>query len=640
MDIPFKRIVWNEHETSLLIDAFEQVRCHAISRNEAITHLSKRLRNRMILDGIAINEKYRNVAGIDLQLLSIECSVNEEGVIKEDNQLSGVFYKVLWQSINERSLFEDVLKQANLLYPEIDEPTVVLSTQSVAEYPFSNFNDNQAIVAEPSEIQYVQEPVCNWNAINTDSKEKELKQRIQSILIDKFPKGFRLGSTISYKRFSSIYTSIYNEEILIDIDNLEQCVKECGIQYRGLVYVPLIMLDEETKNELFEYIEQQFAQGISCIYYNVLFEIFSQQFLGQTMIDGEMLRLYLEFYNEDGEYHFDKQKFSKGEYAKVDINAEVLDYVKAQGGCVTEGEVVKALSYLPKVEVIEAFSTNRQTLVLASMKTRFHIDNFQLEDVDKIAIINYLEQEIADMQYVTFTELFDKMAAISPRVIDNNMQFTQTGIRTALSSILGNDFCFIGSFISSYDNPVSIKDAYIGMGRGRESFSIEEVQDMATDFKTPINFEALAEHNIRISEEKFVRKDTIHFDVDAIDNAIALFCPGEFISISEVNTFAAFHDCGYRWTPFLLESYLFSYSKLFSLKHMRFNKSTVTGAIVRNSSHFGGYTDIMAVALAKADVKLDKTTSLTYLSEKGFIERRRLKTIDEVIKRAKILKIK
>lgn len=123
-----------------------------------------------------------------------------------------------------------------------------------------------------------------------------------------------------------------------------------------------------------------------------------------------------------------------------------------------------------------------------------------------------------------------------------------------------------------------------------------------------------------------------------VDKAISLFCKDEFVSITEVNTFSAFPECGYRWTPFLLESYLYSYSKMFTLRHKAFNKTSVTGAIVRMSSQLTDYLDIMATALAHAGITLDKQSSLDFLAQNGYIERRRLDTIDDVIRRAVILK--
>lgn len=801
MEIPFKRVVWNEHEAALLVDTFEKVRNGVVSRDKAIVNLSKRLRNRMVLDGIAINERYRNVAGMDLQLLSLERSVDSNGNLVENNHLSQTFLTIYLLSKNERKTYNAILSDANLLYPNVYDEVIFPDGSTNAVHPYEWYESEQtnSFVNEAKDVEYKAYSSFDWNkceavllvdgyyqiskriivredvvsmfikrcsnrssvvnrrvlpsiedvskayrdiellkeerktsvindelqkafnmyhndearfyevlcnakqlyplarssyfgtsAVPAASSEqtnfvskqygeqtikeiekefagksiitetasenslskytldsfsyarkticKNVDEKLLVILAKNFSKGYRLNSPIARKRFVMYYTKEYGKDLEIFDEQIDLKISEAGIVYNGMVYVPSSMINETTKHFLFNYIEDQFASGIVCIYYNVLFEHFSQQFLGQTMVDGEMLRYYLEYYNVENTYHFGEQYFSKEVAVNIDINEEVLDYVKAQGGCVTEEEIAAAFVHLPREKVIEIFSGHHKTLVLSSIKKRFHIDNFQLEDIDKIAIVDFLSKEIASMQYVTFSELFDKMKIIAPRIIENNMQFTQTGIRTALSSLLADKFHFAGGFISDYDNPVSVQDAFISMGRGRELFNIEEVEMMANDFNAPINFEALAENNVRVSEEMFVSKDYIAFDIELVDKAIATFCKDEFVSIAEVNTFAAFPDCGYRWTSYLLESYVYSYSKLFTLKHKAFNKTSVAGAIVRKTSHFTDYLDIMATALANTGITLNKQSSLEFLVQNGYIERRRLNTIDDVIRRAETLK--
>ena len=655
MEIPFKRVVWNEHEAALLVDTFEKVRDGVVSRDKAIVNLSKRLRNRMVLDGIVINEKYRNVAGMDLQLLSLERSVDSYGCLVENNHLSHTFCKIYLLSRNDREAYNAMLSDANMLYPEISNEVMFSngSLNTMHSYEAYEIEQTNSFVNEEKDVEYkasgsfmVESPIDNslpksnlapishaFKTININ-----LEENVLAILAKNFSNGYRLNSLIAHKRFAMYYTKEYGKNMDIYDDQMDAIISKVGIVYNGMVYAPSKMIDETTKQSLFDYIENQFANGIVCIYYNVLFEHFSQQFLGQIMVDGEMLRYYLEFYNIENKYHFDEEYFSQEMSANIDINQVVIDYVKAQGGCVTEDEVSAAFEYLPRERVIEAFSSNRQKLVLSSMKTRFHIDNFQLEEIDKIVIVDFLSKEIASMQYVTFSELFGKIAEIAPRVIENNIQFTQTGIRTALSCLLSDKFHIIGGFISDYDNSVSAYDAFINLGRGRESFNISEVEVMANDFNVPINFEALAVNNVRVSEDIFVSKDYITFDTELVDKAISRFCQNEFISILDVNTFTAFPECGYRWTPYLLESYLYSYSKMFILKHKAFNKTSVAGAIVRKTSCCTDYLDIMALALANADISLDEKSSLDFLAQNGYIERRRLNTINEVIRKAEKMK--
>ena len=505
----------------LRVDTFEKVREGVVSRDKAIVNLSKRLRNRMVLDGIVINEKYRNVAGMDLQLLSLERSVDSNGNLVEGNHLSQIFCKIYLLSRDERETYNTMLSDANLLYPEIPDEEIFPDANANVVHSYISYEDEQidSFVSEAKDVEYnacqafivetsIENPLSKSN-IDTISHackiiSESVDEEVLTILEKNFSKGYRLNSPIARKRFAMYYTKEYGKNVNIFDDQMDLKISESGIVYNGIVYAPSKMIDETTKQSLFDYIENQFANGIVCIYYNVLFEHFSQQFLGQIMVDGEMLRCYLEFYNIKNMYHFDEEYFSQEMSANIDINQVVIDYVKAQGGCVTEDEVSTAFEYLPREKVIEAFSSNRQKLVLSSMKTRFHIDNFQLEEIDKIVIVDFLSKEIASMQYVTFSELFGKIAEIAPRVIENNIQFTQTGIRTALSCLLSDKFHIIGGFISDYDNSVSAYDAFINLGRGRESFNISEVEVMANDFNVPINFEALAVNNVRVSEDIFV----------------------------------------------------------------------------------------------------------------------------------------
>lgn len=455
MEIPFKRVVWNEHEAALLVDTFEKVREGVVSRDKAIVNLSKRLRNRMVLDGIVINEKYRNVAGMDLQLLSLERSVDSNGNLVEGNHLSQIFCKIYLLSRDERETYNTMLSDANLLYPEIPDEEIFPDANANVMHSYISYEDEQidSFVSEAKDVKYnacqafivetsIENPLSKSN-IDTISHackiiSESVDEEVLTILEKNFSKGYRLNSPIARKRFAMYYTKEYGKNINIFDDQMDLKISESGIVYNGIVYAPSKMIDETTKQSLFDYIENQFANGIVCIYYNVLFEHFSQQFLGQIMVDGEMLRYYLEFYNIENMYHFDEEYFSQEMSANIDINQVVIDYVKAQGGCVTEDEVSTAFEYLPREKVIEAFSSNRHKLVLSSMKTRFHIDNFQLEEIDKIVIVDFLSKEIASMQYVTFSELFGKIAEIAPRVIENNIQFTQTGIRTALSCLLSS----------------------------------------------------------------------------------------------------------------------------------------------------------------------------------------------------------
>lgn len=65
------RIVWDEYETALLIDTFWQIEKTPNRKQELIKGLSDALRQKAINSGVTIDEKFRNVNGISMQLSPI-----------------------------------------------------------------------------------------------------------------------------------------------------------------------------------------------------------------------------------------------------------------------------------------------------------------------------------------------------------------------------------------------------------------------------------------------------------------------------------------------------------------------------------------------------------------------------------------
>lgn len=263
MEIPFKRVVWNEHEAVLLVDTYEKVRNGVVFRDKALVDLSKRLRNRMALDGIAINERYRNVAGMNLQLLSLERSIDSNGNLVENNKLSQIFRTIYLLSKNERETYNALLSDADLLYPCVYDEMILSDgiTNVVHPYEECEPDSNNCLVSEAKDVKY---------------KGKSVDEELSVILTKNFSKGYRLNSTIARKRFVKFYTEEYGKEMEISDEQIDLKISEAGIVYNGMVYVPSSVINEATRQLLFDYIETQFTNGAVCIYYNVLFEYFSQ----------------------------------------------------------------------------------------------------------------------------------------------------------------------------------------------------------------------------------------------------------------------------------------------------------------------------------------------------------------------------
>lgn len=62
------RVLWDKQETALLIDAYLRAKNHELSQQEAIKEVSSLLRRRAILSGMEIDDVFRNINGIAMQM--------------------------------------------------------------------------------------------------------------------------------------------------------------------------------------------------------------------------------------------------------------------------------------------------------------------------------------------------------------------------------------------------------------------------------------------------------------------------------------------------------------------------------------------------------------------------------------------
>ena len=67
------RIQWNELEAALLIDTFWTIEKNPAQKNTLINALSEDLRKMATNEGKIIDDKFRNISGISMQLSSIAC---------------------------------------------------------------------------------------------------------------------------------------------------------------------------------------------------------------------------------------------------------------------------------------------------------------------------------------------------------------------------------------------------------------------------------------------------------------------------------------------------------------------------------------------------------------------------------------
>lgn len=140
------RVMWNEYEAALIVEMFYRIKSGELRKNEGASIVSERLRIYGVMQGISIDDKYRNINGILMQLNAIEYadSGGENGL----SSCSKLFREMVDLYKNQEDKFKDILQQANKVIPELCNEGKVVNKGKV-----KNTNkDNMMLIEQLVEI--------------------------------------------------------------------------------------------------------------------------------------------------------------------------------------------------------------------------------------------------------------------------------------------------------------------------------------------------------------------------------------------------------------------------------------------------------------------------------------------------------
>ena len=469
-----------------------------------------------------------------------------------------------------------------------------------------------------------------------DEKYSDLSQKIYTVLCEKYQKGFRLDSHLEKERFKLFFKQIHSEKIPEEISEklLEQLILKNGIVYNDRVYIAENMLDEDTKADLFTFINQSFENGHNTIHYTALFNKFSDKFGTHGIFDSDILREYLKYLNT-GDYYVCKEYLSKDKSVNQSISDEINQMLADRLEPFFQDDLCAMLPHIDRNKLIRELRTSSD-FISNGREQYFLARNFNITNEEKETVKNLVFDLLnaSNTHFVTATEVMSLLHKKLPELFENNGFISELGIRNILASILKDSFSFNGNVISDKAFNLSLNDIFEDFAKNTPNFSLAELKNLASEFSAPIYFDAVNKYAIRINKEEFVGKDKIDFNSKEIDYAISLFCQTDYVPIQAVDTFISFPYMGYQWNTFLLESYLQNYSNTFKLLQISACETKCVGVIVKKISSLTNFDDILADAIAVSNYQLQKEPVLQFLYDSGYIARKTYSSIDNIMEKA------
>lgn len=157
------RIPWDKYEVAILMEACEKVNNLIITKAEAISQVSQKLRELAVLRGFNIDEIFRNENGISMQFSSANGLItNKPSHLSE----AKVFRDVADIYLNDKSAFKRILDEANSFF-------IIQSTSvSTSEIEVENMSNNSPQILSESFVRWLNATRVNAETDNIISALK------------------------------------------------------------------------------------------------------------------------------------------------------------------------------------------------------------------------------------------------------------------------------------------------------------------------------------------------------------------------------------------------------------------------------------------------------------------------------------
>lgn len=465
------------------------------------------------------------------------------------------------------------------------------------------------------------------------------KDKFVQTLMSRYRNGMQFDS-IDFENFREMYELLFDESLPFNDTELETRLRYCGVLYKERLFPSEGIIDNDTRTKLFEYIDSCFSSGKKVLYYKAIFEDLASDFATcYTLSDEFMLRAYIEYESEKNKYYFFPAYMSTEKNVSIDNTSEVEEFFLGAGKPMATDEVCRALSHIPKDQIIRIITTDSRFLRNAKGEF-FHTAIFEVTEVELEQIAEIIDSYITQNEYAIWTDVWNEIQKKMPVFLENNLYLSGLGIRNVLAQCFNGKFIFESAVISMPEDRYTMSDIYQLYAKHHSVFTADDIYNLSKELDTVIYFDSLADVAFRVSHDLFVSKDKINFEIEAIDKVIESFISKEYIRIREIDSFLAFPNVGYEWNEYLLESFVHSYSKKFTLLNNGFSLNNVAGAIVKKKGSIQEFVDACAAVLADGPISLNKKDALNYLAEVNMITRRSYRDLDVAIRKANQIRLR
>ena len=435
-----------------------------------------------------------------------------------------------------------------------------------------------------------------------------------SVLKKYFSNGFRLNDYIELVRFRDFTSKTFGYPIKKEITDeiLTRYIVACGTVFDGKVYP----VSRDMKNHFRTMVEEYFASGAKVIFYDSFYEKNRNFLFAGSIISEEMAR-----------------EMMKSFFPSLFYTQTYCGHIQGNIPVVVEHEIVRIwrdnismncnqisdrIIYIPLHRIQNALAQSKKFIFSSETGSYICLDRVDVlpehcEQIRREVTRRCDEDGYAALADVPLGELGER-----------NYELSEATLRQAVFKIcLSDAFVKKGKIISMKGAQLDVRAMMCDYFRKVDRCSLDELQEFARELTTTprpdlildVGYTAL----VRTGKDSFVADHLVHFEADAVDDAIAQFVTDDFLPLKSFTTFGNFPDCGQTWNLFLLETYCRRFSRNFRFDALTMNSGNV-GAVIRKSNR-QEYTEILADAVFRSGIEPTDKNVAAFLIEAGYIAR-------------------
>ena len=452
--------------------------------------------------------------------------------------------------------------------------------------------------------------------------------KTESVLKESFRRGFRPDSIMDKNRFIALYKDKY-DEIISDYDIIEEVKKSC-FKFDNRFFLPKALVDKDTAQEIARYISEYFSQK-DILFYNVLYETFEEKF-ESFIYSSEMLVAFLQKVLVCATIYYSDRFCSIKANATPDISSEIIDYLIKMDIPCSYNVIYEHFSYLNQRDIYNVIHYNNPEILGNSKVEYFHVKtaHLSLSEIDELK--NTTRALLTNSKFITCNEIMDSLNQSNHDLMERlNSKYSPLGVRRIFTYYLRSNYDVETGIVTRKGMKMTVIDAFADFAQTHKNFTVDDVQAFAEYTGTVPYWDTIHKYAVRVNATEFVSDEDVDFDVEAIDSAIEYYC-NDYIALREISDYSRFPSCGVTWNIYLLQQYVFRFSKQFKLVSLGFTKGSASGAIVRKQCGFDDFDSVIIDVLEKTNIT-SPNDAIQYLCNKGFIVEKRYK------KHANLLKV-